>query len=205
MGPMLEPSRSFPAEAAASVRAAVYPWRDAALVAASTVISVAVAAHFQLSETFYALTRRWEYLQIDELSIGLVVLVVGLTWLSWRRYRQAREELAARYRVEAALSQALTENRRLTAEYHVVQEAERKHLARELHDHLGQYLNAVKLDATIIVDRATVDGPQSAAAHSIIRSVDHVQGVVRDLIGRLRPVGLDELGLAAAIEHCVDQ
>jgi two-component system sensor histidine kinase UhpB len=39
---------------------------------------------------------------------------------------------------------------------------------------------------------------------SIIRSIDHVHGAVSDMIRRLRPVGLDELGLLAAIEHCVD-
>jgi two-component system, NarL family, sensor histidine kinase UhpB len=35
--------------------------------------------------------------------------------------------------------------------------------------------------------------------------VDHVHGVVGDMVARLRPVGFDELGLAAAIEHCVDE
>jgi len=202
---MLDRPGSSQARAASPVPRPAHPWGDAALVALVTVASVALAAHFQLSESFYALTRRWEYLQIDELSIGLLVLVIGLTWLSWRRYRQARQALAARYRVEAALSQALMENRRLAAEYLALQEAERKHLARELHDHLGQYLNAVKLDATAIAEHATAARAPSAAAHSIIRSVDHVQAVVRDLIGRLRPVGLDELGLAAAIEHCVEE
>ena len=39
---------------------------------------------------------------------------------------------------------------------------------------------------------------------AIIRSVDHVHRAVSDMIGRLRPVGLDELGLVDAIEHCVD-
>ncbi len=42
------------------------------------------------------------------------------------------------------------------------------------------------------------------AAGSIIHAVDHVHGAVSDMIARLRPVGLDELGLVAAIEHCVD-
>jgi signal transduction histidine kinase len=44
-----------------------------------------------------------------------------------------------------------------------------------------------------------------AASRAIIGGVDHVHGVVSGLIARLRPVGLDELGLLAAIEHCVDQ
>lgn len=35
--------------------------------------------------------------------------------------------------------------------------------------------------------------------------MDYVHATVSSMIGRLRPAGLDELGLAAAIEHCVDQ
>ena len=42
------------------------------------------------------------------------------------------------------------------------------------------------------------------AAGSIIGIVDHVHGVIRDIMRRLRPPGLDELGLQAAIEHCAD-
>jgi two-component system sensor histidine kinase UhpB len=78
-------------------------------------------------------------------------------------------------------------------------------LARELHDEFGQYLNAIKLDAVSICESGGHEREFSTSASlSIIRSVDHVHRAVSDMIGRLRPVGLDELGLEAAIEHCVD-
>lgn len=176
-------------------------WIDATAVAAFTLCSVVVSDRFQISEAFYQLTRRWESIQLDEMPFALLVLVCGLTWLAWRRYREAREELRERARVEAALSNAMEENRRLVRESLNALEAERKHLARELHDHLGQYLTAIKLDASALAGT----GAGTSAAQRIMRSVDHVHGVVRDLIRRLRPVALDELGLAAAIEHCVDQ
>lgn len=38
-----------------------------------------------------------------------------------------------------------------------------------------------------------------------IRNIDRIQAVVMGLIRQLRPVGLDELGLVAAIEHCVGE
>lgn len=99
----------------------------------------------------------------------------------------------------------LLENRRLAREYLQVQESERKLLAHELHDELGQYLNAIKIDAVAIQQRTTDEAsPLLRASSAIIEHADHVHCVVRDLIGKLRPVGLDELGLRAAVEHFLD-
>jgi two-component system, NarL family, sensor histidine kinase UhpB len=178
---------------------------EAAVVVGLTALSIMLAAHFQLTEMLYALTRHWEYIQLDELPIGLLVLAIGLIWLSWRRYRQAGRQLRARQLAEARLAGVLSENRKLAREYLRVQELERKHMARELHDELGQYLNAIKLDAVAISESGGRDAQFSVTtSFSIIRSIDHVHGAVSDMIRRLRPVGLDELGLAAAIENCVD-
>ena len=86
-----------------------------------------------------------------------------------------------------------------------MQESERRALARELHDELGQYLNAMKTDAVLIQNRAADFASVQRAASAIVEHADHVHGVVRDLIRRLRPVGLDELGLQAALEHCLER
>jgi two-component system, NarL family, sensor histidine kinase UhpB len=178
---------------------------ESAAVIVAAILSVVLAAHFQITEALYAHTRRLEYFQLDEMPIGLLVLAIGLIWLSWRRNRQALRELHARQLAEAQLEGVLTENRKLAQEHLRIQELERKHLARELHDELGQYLNAIKLDAVAICESAGSDAPFSTTTSlSIIRSIDHVHSAVSDMIRRLRPVGLDELGLLAAIEHCVD-
>jgi two-component system, NarL family, sensor histidine kinase UhpB len=134
------------------------------------------------------------------------VLLAGLMWLTWRRYRQAHEELTARELAESRLARALADNRELARENLRIQEVERKHLARELHDELGQYLNAIKLDATAICDsNGTVAEFSVGTAAGIIATVDRIHGAVSAMIARLRPVGLDELGLVAAIECCIDQ
>ncbi|MEO8464059.1 MAG: sensor histidine kinase [Gammaproteobacteria bacterium] len=179
--------------------------RDLVLVAVVTLVSSAVSAYFELSEWLYTRTRRWEALQLDELPVALIALTLGLVWFSHRRHRSTRIELAARQQAEARLARALAENRGLGQRHLLMQEAERKHLARELHDELGQYLNAIKLDAVSIREHAAGDpafAVKSAAA--IVASADHVHAAVSDMIRRLRPVGLDELGLTAAIESCVD-
>jgi signal transduction histidine kinase len=182
------------------------PWRDVAAVVGVTALSIVLSVYFNLNEALYSLTRRWEHFQVDELPVGMLVLSISLIWLSWKRHRHGRRELRARRIAEAQLAAALSENRRLAQERLRIQEVERKHLARELHDELGQYLNAIKLDAVSIRDGGGSDARFcSDASIAIIRAVDHVHGAVSDMIGRLRPVGLDELGLVAAIEHCIDQ
>jgi signal transduction histidine kinase len=181
------------------------PWRDLAVVIAITALSILIAGYFNLNEALFAVTRREERFQIDELPIGVLVLLICLIWLSWRRYLHAQREVCARRTAEGRLAAALTENRRLAQENLRIQEVERKHLARELHDELGQYINAIKLDAVSIRESGARDAESSAStALSIIRTVDHVHAAVTDMIARLRPVALDELGLIAALEHCVD-
>lgn len=180
-------------------------WRDTAIVFGITAVSVILSARFNLNERLYGITRHWERFQLDELPIGVLVLLISLMWLSWRRYQHAHRELNARRIVEARLTEVLTENRELAQENLRIQETERKHLARELHDEFGQYLNAIKLDAVSICEGDGRDPALSIhAAELIMHAVDHVHGVVSDMIARLRPVGLDELGLVAAVEHCVD-
>ena len=181
-------------------------WRDTAAVIAVTLATIAICIHFDLNEALYRLTRRGEGLQLDELPIGLLVLSISLMWLSWRRYQQARRELQARQIAEARLLDALEDNRNLAQEIVRIQEEERKHLARELHDELGQYLNVIKLDAVSISEHGGTDARLAMDASSaIVSAVDHVHSVVGNMVARLRPVGFDELGLAAAIEHCVDE
>lgn len=71
-----------------------------------------------------------------------------------------------------------------------VQEEERRHLARELHDELGQLLTALihRLDRSAVGDR-----------HSEVELAREALGRVRELARLLRPPVLDDLGLAAAL------
>jgi two-component system sensor histidine kinase UhpB len=179
--------------------------RDLTIVVGLTLLSIVATSYFELDEWLYARTRRWELFQIDELPVTFIVLTLGLMWFSSRRHRQTRLELAAREQAEARLARALAVNRELVQRHIRAEEDERKHLARELHDELGQYLNAIKLDAVAIRDGAPDAAVASSSAGAIIQSVDHVHAAVSGMIRRLRPVGLDELGLAAAVESLVDQ
>ncbi len=176
--------------------------RDLSVVIVLTVAIGAIAAYFELSEMLHEASRGWERLEIDELPAVFVALSGSLAWFAWRRVREARAEIARRREAEAQLASLLSDNRRLAQQNLRMQESERKALARELHDELGQYLNAIKTDAVTLQERTGgSDGPLLRASTAIVGHVDHVHGVVSDLIRRLRPVGLDDLGLRAALEH----
>jgi len=180
-------------------------WRDLGLVLIATGVFAFASVHFELGEALSAWTSSREQYQLDELPGVLLVLALGLAWFAWRRSAQARAELQRRRKTEKELIAALGENRRLARINARIQEDERRSLARELHDELGQYLNAVKIDAVDLRDASrALDAEAAARAAAIVGLVDRLQVTVRDILRRLRPPGLDELGLEAAIENCVD-
>jgi len=180
-------------------------WRDALIVVLGTAIAAALCVQFNISEALRGWTAPWERFQLDELPAVLLVFAAGLAWFAVRRYWEAGRELLRRQAAEAQLAAALADNRRLSQQYVRLQEAERKALARELHDELGQYLNVIKLDAVGIRDAplpATTTLRERATG--IVANCNHIHAVLTALIRQLRPVGLDELGLEAALEHCID-
>ena len=183
---------------------------DLALVSVGTVICGWLATHFEWTERIFAWTRRSESFQLDELAFVLLSLAIGLTWFAARRWLGTRRELGARLEIQAKLERTLDEQRRLAREFVDQQERERKRLAQELHDELGQFVNVIKIDAVSI--RAALSNVVARAdetdmldrARAIIANADLVHESVARLLRELRPVGLDELGLTAAIEHCAN-
>ena len=184
-------------------------WRDTLVVACATAIMAILCVQFDFSEALRRWTAPWERFQLDELPVVLVVLAAGLAWLAARRYAEAGRELRRREVAELQLEAALSDNRRLSQQYVLLLEAERKGLARELHDELGQYLNVIKLDAVACREGLAQGSSGHASglherAEGIIANCNHIHTALTSLIRQLRPAGLDELGLAAALEHCVD-
>ncbi|MCG7865494.1 MAG: hypothetical protein B6D69_02955 [gamma proteobacterium symbiont of Stewartia floridana] len=93
------------------------------------------------------------------------------------------------------------ENRQLNRRLISVQESERRHLSRELHDELGQSISAIKAMAVNL--RQHPDNMQDGT-NAIIGVCNTMYSVVRDMMNRLRPVALEELGVETAIERLVD-
>lgn len=109
-------------------------------------------------------------------------------------------------RMSSDLAAMAAENRRLTGELLTLQEQERGDIARDLHDEVGPFLFGINVDAANIARALANESVDAVAGHlrSITDAVGHMQRQVRDMLGRLRPIGLDEFGLAAAIENLVE-
>lgn len=97
---------------------------------------------------------------------------------------------------------AQQENSALTRHLLNIQEKERKLLAQELHDELGQSLTAIKVMAV------TARHPKSDTqkiTQTITEVCDHLIQVVRTMMYQLHPLILTELGLKAALDNMLKQ
>ena len=103
----------------------------------------------------------------------------------------------------AALETARKDNEQLRRHSLEIREQERQYLARELHDEFAQSLSAIKVVAVSLKannpDRSSLD-----AIESIQATCDRLFAVLGNLLRRLHPLILDELGLKAALEDMLE-
>lgn len=117
-------------------------------------------------------------------------------------------DVAAHFnRMAEVLDRSLEENRLLAQKTLAIQEEERRVLAHELHDELGQSISAIKAVAVSINagrDNDSTDSEGQSAASIIAEISNHIYSVVRGLMTRLRPVLLDEFGIVPALQDLID-
>lgn len=101
---------------------------------------------------------------------------------------------------QAKLQQSHQKLRRLAAHADQIKEQERKRIAREIHDDLGQNLLVLRIEADLLATRTRHRHPRlHARAASTLQQIDSTIKSVRHIINDLRPTVLD-LGLNAAVE-----
>jgi PAS domain S-box-containing protein len=93
--------------------------------------------------------------------------------------------------------------RELAARRETAREEERKHIAREIHDELGQILTALRMDVSMLRLKYAKTMPALLDdVQALVCTVDKTIQVVRDVVAELRPMVLD-MGVAPAIEWLV--
>ena len=101
------------------------------------------------------------------------------------------------------LENSILNNHRLTTQLIRLQEDERKNIAHDLHDEIGQHLTAINIDATAILKAKDLTATyESAQAISMVAR--QMMEIVRQMLQRLRPAVLDELGLYASLHELID-
>jgi PAS domain S-box-containing protein len=102
---------------------------------------------------------------------------------------------------ETELQKSREELRTLATRLRANREYEKKQLARDIHDELNGTLSALKMDLSLLPDRAATD------RHSFLEKLDSMSELidrtvsrVRAIVTELRPVVLDKVGLIAAVE-----
>ncbi len=127
--------------------------------------------------------------------LGLVVLAICAALFGLYRYRVNR----------------LVERTRLAAHLQAARETERTHLAREIHDELGQYLTGLKMDVAVMENLVAEQNREPARGlllnkvHAMSNLLDTTVKTVRKISTELRPAVLDSLGLLAAIEWLAEE
>jgi two-component system sensor histidine kinase UhpB len=117
------------------------------------------------------------------------------------------EDITPRKRAEAALRRQHEELRRMAGRLSEVEETERRRLARELHDQVGQNLTAIGINANVVRAQLARDADSAVTARldDLSALVQETAARIRSVMAVLRPPVLDDFGLVAALRWYADQ
>ena len=137
--------------------------------------------------------------RFDGTERDVVIAVAGLPDHGSTTLQMVISDITERSRESQELERSRRELRRLSANQVDAREEERRRIARELHDELGQRLTALKMELAALATQTPLGGSRERIA-SMLEMVDETVASVRRIATDLRPLMLDDLGLNAAIE-----
>jgi two-component system sensor histidine kinase UhpB len=194
--------------------------RDASPGMPEFVLLVSSSPHNEISESwlqfrdgalilglFSLILLAFLHMVMAHASVQLSRLVAGFEAVGGGKYddriilkgpRDLAQLGAAFNRMTERLELLESANRRMSSQMLAIQEEERADLARDLHDEMGPFLFALRVEADAIA-RQTQEQGIVARAHAIGEAVTHIQAHVRSILRQLRPGELTETGLRAGI------
>jgi len=148
----------------------------------------------------------WVAMLAGLIGTGLLYALYQTLSSSRRRAIELAEEMTEELRASEAKLQKTNDNlRRLAAHAETIKESERKRIAREIHDDLGQNLLALRIEADLLASRTSGRHPRlHARARWTLEQIDATIKSVRQIINDLRPHVLD-LGLTAAVDWQISE
>jgi len=112
-------------------------------------------------------------------------------------------DITQRKRIEQALIESHEQLRELSAYMEAIREGERKRIAMEIHDELGQLLTALKMDVSLLKMRLAADPEGVKKTDDMRELVEKTIWMVRNVANHLRPAALN-FGIASALEWLVE-
>ena len=173
----------------------IMPRRDSVLVVSDNVQSLNRIAFVQQQQEvaqIYSETQRrvWETLGFA-LTASLAIALFATAYVG-----RLERDL---YRQRLKDQQNTTDLQRLSTKLVTAQEEERRTIARELHDEIGQVLMAIKVEIALAQRTIEATGGSGALLDDAQSITDGALHTVRDLSHLLHPALLDDLGLPAAV------
>lgn len=169
-------------------------------------LAVLVGVLLAMSAAIYWMVRKG-LRPVAQVQSALVSLQAGHLETRLPRFRlKDLDDISQRFNQCAeALQEAAAQRRDLKRRIIEAEEEERRRLARELHDELGQSLTAIKVDAAYIAREAAQSAPKIlASARSIEKLSSNIMELIRSMLARLRPHGLETMGLRETLYDLVD-
>ncbi len=143
------------------------------------------------------------FLRLDGSPVEVEVAAAPLVMEGKTAIQIFVRDISERKRAAQALKEANLRLQSLSSRMLEVQESERRHIARELHDEIGQALTAVKLHLQAAQRRGDPEAKQPLEECVLI--TDQALDQVRNLSLNLRPSQLDDLGLVAALRWHIER
>jgi PAS domain S-box-containing protein len=113
-------------------------------------------------------------------------------------------DITARKMIEQELVESREEQRKLSAYMEAIREEERKRIAMEIHDELGQLLTALKIDVSLLKMHFAQDLEVRKRVEGMLELVEGTIWMVRNVASHLRPAALN-YGIVSALEWLVDE
>jgi len=183
-----------PDQAAALLSSRVVPKRDTVLQILDQLEALQAAAnqrHLVEIDTLYRQVRT----RLLSMGAGTLIVALVVAIMASRHVNRLQSEIERQRRGEQLNREDLE---RLSARLVDVQEQERRMLARELHDEVGQALTAVKMDISMAL-RGEPEGRTRTALEEARDLSENILRSVRDMSQLLHPSALDDFGLPATL------
>ncbi|MCC6286540.1 MAG: PAS domain S-box protein [Chitinophagaceae bacterium] len=148
----------------------------------------------------------WKHRKIDDTIIAVEIFVHSMIIDGLKAKLVLAHDISNKIQTEKKQAEYLEHIRMLTGYLQEVRETERKNIAREIHDELGQQLTVLKMEIAWMVKKLNISEKDVEVKFTeLLETIDGTMTAVRRICAELRPTVLDDIGLEAAMEWHVKQ